>query len=268
MKRKLLFFDLDGTLLPEGHGAITPSAVAAMEQARENGHLCFVNTGRPMGSVGDNVRSFPFDGYICGCGTHIIYEDQTLSHVEIPAEILYELVKWNERERIDIFFEGEEGLIFPPNAEFKDLDLMEYYFKLQGADVRYYDYDISSPEDINFRVDKFSMWFDPEEPPVEFRSYLEQYFSIIERHDDFWEVIPKGYSKASGIRDLVRSLGADMTDTISFGDSYNDVTMFSCTKDSVLVGSRFPDLKDQVTYVTAELEEDGVAKALAHFGLL
>ena len=268
MKRKLLFFDLDGTLLPDGSGDITPSAAEAMKKAQANGHLCIVNTGRPLGSLGDNVTSFPFDGYICGCGTHILYKGQEMQHVELSKELIYQLIRWNEKEHIDIFFEGVDGLNFPPNAEFKDLDLMEYYFKKQGAKVAYYNYAISSPQEIDFRVDKFSMWRDPANPLSEYRNFLEEHFTIIERAPSFWEVIPKGYSKATGIDDLVRYAEASLEDTISFGDSYNDIAMLLHTKESVLMGNGFPELKDKVTYVTDSLECDGIKKAMEHFELL
>ena len=45
-------------------------------------------------------------------------------------------------------------------------------------------------------LDKFSMWFDEKNPPLAFRTFLDQKFSVIERGKDFWEVIPKGYSKS------------------------------------------------------------------------
>lgn len=268
MNRKLLFFDLDGTLLPDGHGQITPSAAAALRKAQANGHLVFVNSGRPMGSIGENVTAFPFDGYICGCGTHIVFQGKEMQHVEISRELIYELIRWNEKEHIDIFFEGEFGLMFPPEAEFKDLALMEYFFTKQGADVHYYNYDVKSPEDIDFHVDKFSMWYDPKNPPVEYRKFLEEHFDIIQRSEDFWEVVPKGYTKASGIDEVVRIAGGTIDDTISFGDSYNDVSMLEHTKESVLMGNGFMDLSQIVTYVTDTLENDGIAKALAHFGLV
>lgn len=69
MDKKLIFFDIDGTLIPEGDTEITKSAVEAIKRAQENGHLCFINTGRPIGTVSSNIMDVSFDGYICGCGT-------------------------------------------------------------------------------------------------------------------------------------------------------------------------------------------------------
>lgn len=264
MNQKLIFFDIDGTLVADGSADITKSAVEALEKVQENGHLCFINTGRPMGSVGMKIRQYPFDGYVCGCGTHVTYRKKEILHVVIGLDMIQELVAWNQKEKMDIFFEGSEGLIFPPKADFKDLALMETYFKKQGAEIRYFQYD----KPIDFHADKFSMWFDPDHPPLRFRAFLEQYFSVIEREKDFWEVIPRGYSKATGIDALLNYLGMDITDTISVGDSPNDIAMLEHTGQSILMGNGSSSLKDIVTYVTTDIEEDGIYQAMKHFQLI
>lgn len=264
MNQKLIFFDIDGTLVADGSSNITESAIRAIKKAQANGHLCFVNTGRPMGSVGEVIRNYPFDGYVCGCGTYIQYREKEILHVEVEPKLIQELMEWNQREKVDIFFEGKEGILFPPQADFKDLKLMEQYFKKQGVLIQYYQYG----EKVDFRTNKFTMWFDPKRLPLEFRSFLEQHFSIIERDIGFWEVIPKGYSKATGIDDLLKHLNMDITDTISFGDSTNDISMLEYTDQSVLMGNGAPELKDLVTYVTTDVRQDGIYRAMKHFKLI
>lgn len=45
--RKILFFDIDGTLITDdGKRYFPDSAKEAIQKARENGHLAFINTGR------------------------------------------------------------------------------------------------------------------------------------------------------------------------------------------------------------------------------
>ena len=44
--RKLLFFDIDGTILSEGEKRYVPdSAIRAIRELQANGHLCFINSG-------------------------------------------------------------------------------------------------------------------------------------------------------------------------------------------------------------------------------
>lgn len=43
---KFLFFDVDGTLISPTTGHIPQSAVNAINKAKDNGHKCFICTGR------------------------------------------------------------------------------------------------------------------------------------------------------------------------------------------------------------------------------
>lgn len=49
--RKLLFFDIDGTLLTAYPWSIPESTRKALEAARKNGHLLFVNSGRTYAMI-------------------------------------------------------------------------------------------------------------------------------------------------------------------------------------------------------------------------
>ena len=64
--RKILFFDIDGTLITDdGKRYFPDSAKEAIQKARENGHLAFINTGRVFCNVTEEIRSAGFDGFVC-----------------------------------------------------------------------------------------------------------------------------------------------------------------------------------------------------------
>ena len=71
MKRKALFFDIDGTLLVDASKELPKSAAAAITEARRAGHLIFINSGRTRCLMKDVEGKVPVDGYLCGCGTYI-----------------------------------------------------------------------------------------------------------------------------------------------------------------------------------------------------
>ena len=67
---KLLFFDIDGTLITDDERRHFPdSAKEAIKQARKNGHKVFINTGRVYVNVDDKILEPGFDGVVSGCGT-------------------------------------------------------------------------------------------------------------------------------------------------------------------------------------------------------
>ena len=59
MDKKIIFFDIDGTLLDQETSTIPQSAVDAIEKAMQNGHYCFINTGRPKCTLDQSVLDIP-----------------------------------------------------------------------------------------------------------------------------------------------------------------------------------------------------------------
>ncbi len=86
MKKAALFFDVDGTLIDEQTKIVPESTLRALKQARENGHLVFINTGRTSCNTLDSMKHIPVDGYVCGCGTEIIYQGNVLMHSTLTKE--------------------------------------------------------------------------------------------------------------------------------------------------------------------------------------
>ncbi len=76
--KKILFFDIDGTLLTPHPFKVPESTSRALTKAHENGHLLFINTGRTKVMMPSALSELHFDGYIYGCGTHIYMDNKLL----------------------------------------------------------------------------------------------------------------------------------------------------------------------------------------------
>jgi hydroxymethylpyrimidine pyrophosphatase-like HAD family hydrolase len=55
---------------------------------------------------------------------------------------------------------------------------------------------------------------------------------------------------------------------MSFGDGGNDVSMLRHTAIGVAMGNATPEVQQYANYVTAHIDDDGVQKALQHFGVI
>ena len=55
---------------------------------------------------------------------------------------------------------------------------------------------------------------------------------------------------------------------MAFGDGGNDVSMLRYAGIGVAMGNANDDVKAHADYVTTSIDEDGVANALKHFGLI
>ena len=60
--KKILFFDIDGTLLTPHPFKVPESTSRALTKAHENGHLLFINTGRTKVMMPSALSELHFDG--------------------------------------------------------------------------------------------------------------------------------------------------------------------------------------------------------------
>lgn len=262
-KPSVIFFDIDGTLVTEDKRAIIPdSARKAIAETRRRGNLTFINTGRTAFNVSSRVRELGFDGYICGCGTYIEYEGQIISDNRLEqgfcrkiAEIMREcFVTPVYEDRNKYFFDDK----LPMNDALKNfLDV----FVDPGIDIT------GRVEDNDFIFDKFVVWLDENSDEEKFRSEAGKYFDIIDRGGNFFENVPLGFSKSTGIRLILDKLGIPIENAYAIGDSMNDISMFRTVPNSIAMGGA-EQIYPYVSYVTTSIENDGIANALKHFNLI
>lgn len=111
--RKLLFFDVDGTLADRvGKKNVVPqSAKDAIKKLQENGHLCFVNTGRSLSEIDVYLKELNMDGFVCGCGTYILYKNEVLFSQTVPFEIGNELLSDLKNTTLNGFLRARKRFI-------------------------------------------------------------------------------------------------------------------------------------------------------------
>ena len=78
----------------------------------------------------------------------------------------------------------------------------------------------------------------------------------------------KGIDKGTGIACALAHMGHGRANTFAFGDSENDLSMAPAVETFVAMGNALPGVKAAADYVTDSVQNDGVATALARFGLL
>lgn len=262
METKLIFFDIDGTLLHEKTMTISPSTIKAIQLAQNNGHQCFINTGRPISTIDPLIKNLSFDGYICGCGTYIQYRNKEILHAKLPQSLRQTVIQKSFEYHIDTVLEGKNAVYFPSWLHHSYVKNMKENYQSQGFMIHEY----SQNDTVMF--DKFASWYNDASNIDAFKACLQPYFDIIQRDSHFIEVVPLPYSKATGIQYIVDYLGSSIEHTISIGDSTNDLSMLTYTHESVAMGNSNPLLFDKVTYITTDIDHDGIYNALSHFHII
>ena len=260
--KKIAFFDIDGTLTSEKNGSIPDSAVTAIRAARANGNLMFINTGRCFQNVEERFRAIGFDGYVCGCGTNIYYNNQELLYTGQSHEVTMQILEQARRTNVDLLFESKTEVVFDMARPLQHPEAERQYYSFKAKH-----YDMShNPEAEDFTCDKFVIWFQKDNQLKEFRKVSDLYFDCIDRGGTFREFVPKNYSKATGIQFLLDYFGITKENAYAFGDSNNDLPMLTFVPNSVAMGNSDPEsLFEKVSYVTTKASEDGIKKALEHF---
>ncbi len=264
MDKKLLFFDIDGTLFVEGDYYIPPSTIEAIHLAQAHGHLCFINTGRPYSTIDQIIHDIGFDGYVCGCGTYVKYKDKVIHHALLDKKSMDEIIQLSFECNVDNVLEGINGTYFPENMDYSFFkEVFDYYRSSHFPAFTY-------NKNTAVIFDKMAVWIKPTSLKQKFLNYFytKDHYDVIDRGENFYEIVPLSCSKATGIQIILDYLHYDISNTISIGDSTNDLSMLTYTKESIAMGNAHPSLFDKVTYVTTDINNDGIYNALKHFKII
>jgi len=97
---------------------------------------------------------------------------------------------------------------------------------------------------------------------------IREHCTITRWHPGGVDVIAKGGGKGTAIRRYLQDHGITPEEIIAFGDSENDMSMLKLAGIGVALGNAEEQVKKIADYVTDDIDEDGLAKALKHFGLI
>lgn len=258
--KKILFFDIDGTLLTEDTHSIPASTITALRKAKQNGHLLFINTGRPIATIDNSIKELEPDGFVCGCGTYIEYQGTSLYEKTIPSARCLELVSLLKQTNIEAMLEGKNAVYFDDTTKHPFLTFIKKrYISLQ------FPVNTMHCKDLSF--DKFAIWFDDYADISTFKKQIPEFTYII-RGEGFGEVVPQECSKATGIQFLSDYFHIPLDNCYVFGDSSNDESMLSYVKHSIVMGNGAPYLFENAYYVTKAIHDDGIYHALCHLQLI
>lgn len=264
MKQSALFFDIDGTLLMERTQKMPQSAAEALRQARKNGHLLFINTGRTYFSLPQELKkSELFDGLLCGCGSYLTYHGEVLLASHLEQKRGREIIDKMYECRLDGALEGTDGMYFSKKkSRFLKLELTRRFFAEKGFGAGKF------LEDEDVVYDKLYVYADGKSDTQTFFEFLEKDMEIIKRAAHEYEIAQKAYSKATACEFIRQYFGMEMDQIYVFGDSNNDLSMFEYAVHTVAMGKHSKELEPYTEFVTTKVEKDGIANALKHYRLI
>ncbi|MCI8300497.1 MAG: Cof-type HAD-IIB family hydrolase [Lachnospiraceae bacterium] len=262
--RKAVFFDIDGTIWDEKQ-QIPQSTREAFRKMKERGHYLFISSGRTRVFIPEkDLMPLGFDGILAGCGTYGEFQGEVKFYHRIPLEEIQRVNHFLRSLGAAYILEGRHVLYldaerFPKDSSFPQQmkrEMGEKMVRVTGNEER-------------LEVSKFCVnYMEDAEKQKELERVLEPEYTVIHRGGNFMEIVPRGFHKATGIREICKLLGIAHADTYSFGDSTNDLDMLEYTAHSAALGDGMQQAKEAAEFVTAPLWEDGIYLGCKHFDLI
>lgn len=99
------------------------------------------------------------------------------------------------------------------------------------------------------------------------RNQLSQSFHVVRSQDNILEILPRGVSKASALKELVEDLGLTADQVMAIGDAPNDIEMLTYAGLGVAMENASAAIKPLADKVTLTNDMAGVAQAIRQFAL-
>ncbi len=260
----IIFFDIDGTLW-DYKNYIPDSTKKAIKIARENGHRCFINSGRARAFIrNQELLDLGFDGIVSACGTMIEYNGEVVFNRLISKEDAVRTMESVRRNNFKTILEGPKYLYMDPE-EFKGDMYADKLLREMGEDI------LGITDNWGkWEINKLSCDYKTGDDERCFSDLSDLYtFMIHNEHGErVVEMVPKGFDKGTGIAEVCNILGTDVRDTMAIGDSINDKEMLEMAGISIAMGRSASLVKEICDYTTDLLENDGIWKALQHFDII
>ena len=260
----VIFFDIDGTIIDDRTQIIPDSTIRAVEKLRQNGHVAIVNTGRPYLQIDRRVKNMAFRGFACACGMEVLLDGEFLIRTKPSLALRWRSVECSRKYRMHSFYETADGGILLDGENSVHSIMSREVERLRRAG--YPIHELAQEQEPDFV--KFVTFAGEHGDVAAFKEELGRDYTIIDRENGMYELVLKGFTKAAGMQRILEHLGATPQDTCAIGDSTNDIPMFRFAVHSACLGGGSEPARQAAEFVTAPVLEDGIEKALAHFGLI
>ncbi len=255
MKKKYIFFDIDGTLTDRSTGEVVPSALQALKELEANGHFVSIATGRAHYKARPFLESVGLHHMVCGGGGALVYDDQLVENRPLDLEKAKAIAK----QAMDLGY----GVLFMLDDSIDVYTKDERFVQQCGPRQEPTNYIVKEDLDVDSLDAIYKMYISiPQEKEDELTlrdtlgslRFVPEYLMF--QYDQ----------KHQGILDMLGLVNGNAEDVVVFGDDTNDLVMFDPRWTSIAMGNACEALKQKASYVTDKNVDDGIYNACKKFG--
>lgn len=258
-KMKIAFFDIDGTLVSFNTHRIPESAVCALDKLRGKGIEIVIATGRAASRI-PYISGIPYSAVIGLNGSECVLSDgSVVKRHSIAPELIEIALELGDKYDFALAAKVSEGFVV--DRVTPRVRQMSELIKEPVPAVRNL-HNLIHSEPIGQLC-----FFTDVETEKKIMPLLPG-LCASRWCDIFADINIAGIDKGTAIEEYAEFRGVDVKDTIAFGDGENDIPMVLKAGIGVAMGNASPKVKVSADYITDTVDNDGVAKALQHFGLI
>lgn len=257
-KIKIVFFDIDGTLVDIHHKKITPKTLEALNRLKKNGILICIATGRAPLTL-PRFEGITFDAFLTFNGSLCYNTQQDIFSNPIPFGDIKTIIQNASSIGRPVSVASRTTLA----ANGMDQDLTDYYSIVNlSVEVSETFDQIIKNEDIyqimlGCREDEYDALL-KNAPGAQITAWW----------DRAADIIPAGGSKGRGITKILEYYHLDPSEAMAFGDGNNDIEMLQTVGWGVAMENASPELKAAANDVCGHAARDGIYDYCKKLGLI
>ena len=270
MNRKLLFLDLDGTLLND-RKEITPGNRNALERALEAGHGVIITTGRPLKSAMDQARKLGLDKpgcYLIAYNGAVVYDWTTQKQIFSRTLSLETVDRIFRMARdLDVHVQTYDTWTVLVEPEYDNASVRRYC-GLINMEHRVVDRvpESLTEEPVKVLIVDYQAGPDLKVAEAWLQENLSHITDCFFSCNEYLEVVPKGMNKGDAVRRMCAMLDVPIENAVAAGDAANDLTMIAAAGTGVAMANGTGEVKAIADYITLrDNNHDGIAEVVDKF---
>ncbi len=259
-KIKIVFTDIDGTLFSHVSGQIPPSAIETIHLLQANGIKVFLCSGRNFYLIRKTgiLSLVTPDGLVTMNGSNAIIGGKIIYRYPIPEAVVDKLILFAKKLKFGLtLIEENEGHI--NMIDDRVISAHEKY-GTRFPQPRHF------PDHYDRTVYQMIAFCDEIEESL-FLPHLQNCKSA--RWDEYAvDIMLQDSDKSKGILSVLDYYGYSPENALCLGDGNNDVEMLQMAGIGIAMAGATEAAKDAADYITDDIDENGWANAIRHFGLV
>lgn len=267
-KTKILFTDLDGTLLDDDK-EITAGNRQAINEALALGHKIVISTGRPLASARIQAERLGLTKEGCyaisynGGQIYDSFHKTTVYGKEYPSDLIAPVFQAAHEAGLHVQTYSDTHIVSE-----RDTKALRRYADTSGVPVVVTDNAVNEVGGKAYKL--LVIDYHDHQKLLDFQSQvLAKYAGRIDSffsNDYFLEIVPTGVSKGFAVQWMCDFLQIPIENSVAAGDAQNDIPMLEAAHVGAVMCNAFPGIAEHGTYMTkADNNHDGVAEIIRRF---